>query len=407
MTHLKDEKGYALVTVLLIIVVFMVISLSFMGQSLNSVKQNRVVENNYQSVALAEMGISYYQLAVRNAYLSNQEGIVSQTQHQLETDRRNRVENTSEYYTGIIVSLMKQAIQSSLENEHQTLKIENRPDATYIIQDVNITSESNDIIITFTSLGEEEDETSKLSAEMKIPIKDLGSTDGEGSESDPSNASTLPDFNQIQEPKGLPDRCKNPPVIYDSCSEIFLAGSGSFFSNHNNLDDKLLYARGALMLGGNANNMSNTQIHTDGSMSMGKNMNNARNVFIEVKGATSFGGQLRMDRSRVFVGGSMSVAGHLEVEDKSIIYVGGSAAVSKHLSIGSNSKMCVAGNLGASQLDIDGELYVKGSVSGKVKSGQVTHVNHAEFEKNCGEPNSSAELTVEWGDIVNKVEYSY
>jgi competence protein ComGC/cytoskeletal protein CcmA (bactofilin family) len=407
MTHLKDEKGYALVTVLLIIVVFMVISLSFMGQSFNSVKQNRVVEKNYQSVALAEMGISYYQLAVRNAYLSNQEGIVSQTQHQLETDRRNRVENTSEYYTGIIVSLMKQAIQSSLENEHQTLKIENRPDATYIIQDVNITSESNDIIITFTSLGEEEDETSKLSAEMKIPIKDLGSTDGEGSESDPSNANKLPDFNQIQEPKGIPDRCKNPPIIYDSCSEIFLAGSGSFSSNYNNLDDKLLYAKGALMLGGNANNMSNTQIHTDGSMSMGKNMNNARNVFIEVKGATSFGGQLRMDRSQVFAGGSMSVAGHLEVEDKSIIYVGGSAAVSKHLSIGSNSKMCVAGNLGASQLDIDGELYVKGSVSGKVKSGQVTQVNHAEFEKNCGVPNSSPELNVEWGDIVNKVEYSY
>jgi cytoskeletal protein CcmA (bactofilin family) len=405
MRHNKNEEGYALVTVLLIIVVFMVISLSFMGQSFNSVKQNKVVEKNYQSVALAEMGISFYQRAVRNAYLSNQAHVLNQVNQMRVTDRQNKVEKSQEYYDGLVVPLMKQAIQNSLESEQKTLKIEDRDDTFYSIQDVNISSGENGISITFSSLGKQEDEISTLSAEMTIPVNDIGLTDG--GESDPSTTYSLPDFNQIKEPAGLAEKCKNPPVIYDSCSEIFIAGSGSFSQNHNQLDDKLLYAKGALLLGGNANNMSNTKIHSDGSMSIGKNMNGAQNVFIEVKGAVSFGGQLRMDYSTVHVGGSMSLDGHLDMENQSFMYVGGSADISKHLSISPDSKMCVAGNLHASQLDIDGELYVKGSINGKIKSGEAEKVNQEDFEKYCGKPDSSQELSVDWEDIVSEIEYSY
>ncbi|WP_034764562.1 hypothetical protein [Rossellomorea vietnamensis] len=405
MKHSENEKGYALVTVLLIIVVFMVISLSFLGQSFNSVKQNEVVEKNYQSVALAEMGVSFYQRAVKNAYLSNQENVVNQVNQMMATDRRNKVVKSKEYYNGLVVPLMKQAIQTSLESEQNTLRIEHRDNTFYSIQDVNLSSREKDIYITFSSLGKQEDEISTLSAEMIIPVNDMGLTDG--GQSDPSTTYSLPEFNQIKEPTGLAEKCKNPPVIYDSCREIFIAGSGSFSQNHNQLDDKLLYAKGALVLGGNANNMSNTKIHSDGSMSIGKNMNGVEDVFIEVKGAVSFGGQLRMDHSNVHVGGSMSLDGHLDMENHSFMYVGGSADISKHLSISPDSKMCVAGNLHASQLNIAGELYVKGSINGKIKSGEADKVNQVDFEKYCGRPDSSQELTIEWGNIVNNVEYNY
>ncbi|MGG4169042.1 hypothetical protein ABEW00_16500 [Rossellomorea vietnamensis] len=407
MKHSENEKGYALVTVLLIIVVFMVISLSFMGQSFNSVKQNKVVEKNYQSVALAEMGISFYQLAVRNAYLSNQEHVVNQVNQMIATDRQNKVEKSQGYYKGLVVPLMKQAIQTSLESEQKTLRIEERDNTFYSIQDVEISSQAKDIHITFESLGKQEDEISTLSAEMTIPVEEMGLSGEDGGGTDPSPTYSLPDFNHIKEPAGLPEKCKNPLVIYDSCGEIFVAGSGSFSHNHNQLDNKLLYAKGALLLDGNANNMSNTKIHTGGSMSVGKNMNGAQNVFIEVKGAMSFGGQLRMDHSNVHVGGSMSLDGHLDMEDQSFVYVGGSADISKHLSISANSKMCVAGNLHASQLNIDGKLYVKGSVTGNIKSGEADKVNQTDFEKYCGKPDFSQELSIDWGDIVNKIEYSY
>ncbi|PFA67282.1 hypothetical protein CN378_10560 [Bacillus sp. AFS015802] len=406
MRHFKNEKGYALVTVLLIMVVFMVISLSFMSQSFTSVKQNKVVEKNNQSVALAEMGVSFYQLAVRNAYLSNQENIVSRVKEMMAADRRNRIEKSQDYYTGRVVSLMTQAMRTSLESEQTSLTIEDRENTSYSIQAVNISSQGNDIIISFTSLGTQENETSTLSAEMTIPIKDVGLTEG-GGESDTSTTYSLPDFTHIKKPSDLAGKCKNPPLIYDSCSEILVDGSASFSQNHNQLENKLIYTTGALQLTGNANNMSHTQIHTEGSMSLGKNMNGAEDIFLEVKGALSVGGQLRMDRSNVQVGGSMSVDGHLEVEDQSFVYVGGSAGISKHLSISANSKMCVGGDLNADQLDIDGKLYVKGSVNGKIKSGEPVKVNQTDFEKYCGTLDSSKDLSIKWGEIKNNIEYSY
>ncbi len=64
--RIKNEQGYALVTVLLIITLFMAIIISVMGQSFNTTKQNQTVEKNYQSVALAEMGINYYRSLLNN-----------------------------------------------------------------------------------------------------------------------------------------------------------------------------------------------------------------------------------------------------------------------------------------------------------------------------------------------------
>ncbi|RBP02736.1 hypothetical protein [Rossellomorea aquimaris] len=376
MNDLNNEKGYALVTVLLMMVVFIVISLSFMGQSFSSVKQNKEVEKDYQSVALAEMGVEYFEGKVRN--------VLKKT----EIDGTTNSEN------------LKMKVEESLANEK--VEIEGYEMSSYfqITKNDGLTSftdlneQKNELFIHFNSLGSSESKESSLHTTMMIPIR-IGST----------SSKELPEFNQIQKPENIRAECKNPPIIYKSCAEILVLGSGSYPQNHNNLDGKLIYTTGALILDGNANNMDNTKIHTDGSMSLGKNMNNATNVTLEVKGAMSIGGQLRLDSSKVYVGGSMSLDGHMDIEDKSYTYIGGDASISKHLSIGTNSKMCVAGNLKAGQLDIDGKLYVKGSVEGKIKTGQPTYVNHTEFVKNCGVSGSSQTLSIMWDEISTEVDY--
>ncbi|MGM0854969.1 MAG: hypothetical protein ACQEWI_20580 [Bacillota bacterium] len=376
MNDMKNEKGYALVTVLLMVVVFMVISLSFMGQSFSSVKQNKEVEKEYQSVALAEMGVEYFGGKVRNVLKES------------EIDGTTNSEG------------LKMKVEGSLENEK--VEIEDEELASYFQLTKNdglmnfsgLNEQENELIIHFKSLGSSESKETTLHTIMTIPIR-IGST----------SSKELPDFNQIQKPENIRVECKNPPIIYNSCAEILVLGSGSYPQNHNNLDDKLIYTTGALILDGNANNMDNTKIHTDGSMSLGKNMNNASTVILEVKGTMSFGGQLRLDSSKVYIGGSMSLAGQMDIEDNSYTYVGGDASISKHLSISTNSKMCVAGNLEASQLDIDGKLYVKGSVEGIIKSGQPTYVNHTEFVKNCGVSGSSQTISIMWDEISTEVDY--
>ncbi|MGB6779004.1 MAG: hypothetical protein WBE33_09635 [Planococcus citreus] len=60
MEKVKNEKGYALVIVLLIIVLFMGLAATFMAGSLNHAKQEKVVDTGNQAVAAAEMGTIYY-----------------------------------------------------------------------------------------------------------------------------------------------------------------------------------------------------------------------------------------------------------------------------------------------------------------------------------------------------------
>ncbi|MDN3449170.1 hypothetical protein QMA09_03145 [Planococcus sp. APC 3906] len=60
MKHLKSQQGYALLIVLLIIVLFLSISATFMAGSLNNAKQEQTVDITNQSVASAEMGVNYF-----------------------------------------------------------------------------------------------------------------------------------------------------------------------------------------------------------------------------------------------------------------------------------------------------------------------------------------------------------
>lgn len=57
---LKNEKGYALLVVLLVVVLFLGFSAIFLMGSLNHAAQERTVDTSNQSVAAAEMGVLYY-----------------------------------------------------------------------------------------------------------------------------------------------------------------------------------------------------------------------------------------------------------------------------------------------------------------------------------------------------------
>ena len=376
MKNLNNQTGYALVTVLLMIAVFMVISLSFMGQSFSSVKQNKVVENDYQSVALAEMGVEYYQGRVMNALK--------------ETEALGKIDS-GDILTKVEASLKDEKIEMKNQEADSYFRITQNDG----IQDfASLNKEKNELVIQYKSTGSSENKETVLRAKMTIPLK-----------SGSSQSTNLPDFNQIKMPENIPGKCKNPAIIYDSCEEILVLGSGSYPENYNSLDDKVIYTTGAFALDGNANNMDHTQIHTEGSMTLGKNMNNASYVTLEIKGAMSFGGQLRLESSKVFVGGSMSLDGHMDIENNTYTYIGGSASISKHLFISENSKMCVGGNLDASQINIDGKLFVKGSVKGDIKSGHPTYVSDKDFVKNCGISGSGQTSTIIWDGINSEIDY--
>ncbi|AIY05152.1 hypothetical protein Plano_1187 [Planococcus sp. PAMC 21323] len=60
MKHLKNQHGYALVVVLLVVVLFMSLSATFIAGSLNHSKQEQAIDVNNHAVAAAEMGTLYF-----------------------------------------------------------------------------------------------------------------------------------------------------------------------------------------------------------------------------------------------------------------------------------------------------------------------------------------------------------
>ncbi len=60
MKTMKNERGYALLAVLLLIVLVLGVTATFMAGSLNNAKQEKTIDTSNQSVAAAEMGVLYY-----------------------------------------------------------------------------------------------------------------------------------------------------------------------------------------------------------------------------------------------------------------------------------------------------------------------------------------------------------
>ncbi|MEH7304935.1 hypothetical protein [Neobacillus drentensis] len=392
---MKNEQGYTLVTVLLMITISMIIFLSFVGLSYSSVKQNQVVEKNSKSVALAEMGISYYQVAVQNIYEANKQAVNDQVKATIERDRATGLK-TETYYVDLGVSLMKEAIRQGLASERSSVTLEGKPHSTFSIQESNYFDVSKDKKILLKINGVENGKSTTLSTELSFtPV-----ISGLNVASAATSSYVLPTLNTIPVPTNVSSTCKNPISFNTTCTEILIDTLKTYSDNINGLSNKIIYSTyptGVFTINGNANNMKNMKIHTDNSFYLGLNANNASTLFLESKGNATFGSQFRIDTtSKLYIGGGLTVNGHFELAGNSIVYVGGNAVISGKLTIPSGSKMCVGGTLTVSKKQtITGDLIVKSNVSDAV------------FKQKCGIP-SATPLDITWSDkLLNNVNYEY
>lgn len=79
----KNEEGYALLIVLLMVVLFLGLSATFMAGSINHAKQERMVDTSNQSVASAEMGVKYYSADLQREIRVVKAEIIELTQDRL------------------------------------------------------------------------------------------------------------------------------------------------------------------------------------------------------------------------------------------------------------------------------------------------------------------------------------
>lgn len=69
MKMIRDEKGYALLIVLVLVVFIMAVTAVFMRGSISNAKQEKKVDENHLSVVAAEMGVDYYTTMYTNKFM--------------------------------------------------------------------------------------------------------------------------------------------------------------------------------------------------------------------------------------------------------------------------------------------------------------------------------------------------
>ncbi|WP_422123044.1 hypothetical protein DHX103_15080 [Planococcus sp. X10-3] len=85
MKHIKNQQGYALLVVLLMVVLFLGLSATFMAGSLSNAKQEQTVDASNQAVASAEMGVKYHSADLQREIGIIKSEIIEMTQDEIKT----------------------------------------------------------------------------------------------------------------------------------------------------------------------------------------------------------------------------------------------------------------------------------------------------------------------------------
>lgn len=83
MKSIKNQSGYALLVVLLMVVLFMGLAATFMAGSLSNAKQEQTIDTSNQAVASAEMGVKYFSTDFQHEIGIIKSQIIEMTQNRI------------------------------------------------------------------------------------------------------------------------------------------------------------------------------------------------------------------------------------------------------------------------------------------------------------------------------------
>jgi competence protein ComGC len=432
MNKLKNEEGYALVTVLLIITIFMVLFLSFAGQSFSTVKQNQVVEKKSQAVALAEMGVTYFQSLVNNIYLSKKNNEVRLEIAQYMGTHPGR---TDAEYKEKAIEIMKSAILSGL-NERKQEFIGANTSNPFVVPVNDVTGGTFQIEITPPPLGTPND---AVYLPFKITGNDNGKTNGKTSiltgtmkinvVVSPASSSSVPvtvtekvfpTLNNLIAPVVTDTDCINAGIIHDKCTNTLLKdnSSGQIDGNNNGENNKTVFSTVPLYISGNGNHMKNVDFlsTSTGVMTYGSNIKHVEDITIKTMGSITFDLHFEPNASILYAMGSITANAKFSLYNGSFAYVAGNVRLtgSQPRIIKNNSTLCVKGNVTTDgsepfTLSEGGQLIVHGTING-VPTPYTGEVNESKFLEVCGSSVTRNFIppTIEWGNNISReVEYEH
>lgn len=443
MNNIKREQGYALITVMLIITVFTVLGFTFTAMAFNSVKQTQKVEKTSQSVALAEMGVSYLDVAIQE--------IFKNTKIEIE-EKVARKDLTS---VPQVIDYMKSSIKNGIKNI--TPETIDSTSSYSIIKDddkIDIISIGNLLKIKVNVTGKKvnpnstDDSVSTLYVEMAIDnLDDINIIKADDA------ATPEITFGKVTRPDvAVAAQCTNPLSFADIgqsngnngngnngntnnniiCADVIIdqpVGGIKTYTGNNDVSVEKVYSTVGLNFTGNLNNRAGLEMYAI-SLQLGTNFNNSKDVVVETKHNFTIGSNVQnTDHTSFYIGGLLDINGHLDLEDSSRVFIRGKrtpteistntmSKINGHLNILSGSRMCVNGDLKVKNdltipqqygLIIKGKVYDYSSPAGYKEHANIYYVTESTdkdwLKSMCGNTFDEASTlnSIEWGELTNAV----
>lgn len=176
MKYAKNENGYALLIVLLMVVLFLSISATFIAGSLNHAKQEKTVDTSNQAVASAEMGVVYYTEDFKRTLEIVRSELVREMQDELDViDTCNGCDSAflktqldHKIRTEYIASIKEKVIHM---DTNEALYLKNTSDdgsMNYTIESANAVEKSEAIEITLNLKGKAEQGDSNSESQLSV-----------------------------------------------------------------------------------------------------------------------------------------------------------------------------------------------------------------------------------------------
>ncbi|MDM5330828.1 hypothetical protein [Neobacillus sp. CF12] len=443
MNNSKQEQGYALITVMLIITVFTVLGFTFTAMAFNSVKQTQKVEKTSQSVALAEMGVSYLDVAIQD--------IFKNTKIEIE----GKVARKELISVPQVIDYMKSSLKTGIKNitpeqidPNSSYSIVKDDDKIDIIAIGNLLKIKVNVTGTKVNPSSTEDTVSTLFVEMAI--NNLG--DINIIKADDATAPEIT-FGQVTRPDvAVAAECTNPLSFANIgqsngnngnghngntnnniiCADVIIdqpVGGIKTYTGQNDVNVEKVYSTVGLNFTGNLNNRTGLEMYAI-SLQLGSNFINPKEVVVETKHNLTIGSNVQnTDHTSFYVGGLLNINGHLDLDKSSRVFIRGTrtpteitnnarSTLNGHLNILSGSRMCVNGDLKVKNeltiseqygLIIKGKVYDFSTPARVIEDANIYYVtedtNKDWLETMCGNTFDEASTlnSIEWGNLTNAV----
>ncbi|GEM_PF-5757194 len=395
MEKLGNEKGYALLLVLFLIVFITVITVVFITGSLSNAKQEQRVDENQLAVTAAEAGVDYYKTGLLNKYVESQNELDQLANVEM---ARQREAIDKKIQTSFDYNLVKQKVSAKLLSklndeidkyfnesaisitDNYAFEFQNQPSKEILsLVDYNIYLHAS---VKGKHKTREDKVFQSMDLDMTFTLKDFSASAG------PTTPSQIIDMNNLYPDDSVVPSCGSSKDLKNEKCKASRNIDYEQIKNHSTVYfPQGYYKNGDLEL------KSDAFIYSKAGIKEGDTGFHANKLVVKGNSIFTHTGSLRTtvfevkDDTKFFIKGSMNIFGEADFKNDSVIAILGSGRFYNHLSIKNNSTVCVNGSItvdGDFEIKNGGKMYIFGALNKPPSGdGKVIPVGPTEVFSYC------------------------